>query len=61
MARDLGVTRQAVQFWARQGYVPLSRIIEIEARYGIPRAELIDPTLLDHTELPKFDDLTDGE
>lgn len=43
LAKQLGVNYQAVQQWVNNGYVPLGRISEIEAQYGIPRADLIDP------------------
>lgn len=43
MARDVGVSYQAVQQWSSQGYVPLTRVTEIEALYGIPRTELMNP------------------
>jgi DNA-binding transcriptional regulator YdaS (Cro superfamily) len=43
LSRQVGVSPQAVQQWAAQGYVPLNRIAEIESLYGIPRAELMNP------------------
>jgi hypothetical protein len=43
MAREIGVSYQAVQQWSSQGYVPLTRVTEIEALYGIPRTELMNP------------------
>lgn len=45
LALRIGVHRQAVQKWAARGYVPPRRVIEIEAEYGIPRRELLDPRL----------------
>lgn len=42
----LGVTRQAISKWEKQGYAPLRRAIEIEAQVGVPRALLIKPSLL---------------
>ena len=41
MARQLGVTSQAVREWVRAGAVPPARAKEIEMLYGIPRAELV--------------------
>lgn len=46
LARQLGVTYQAVQGWLRRGGVPARRAVEIEALYGISRHALIDPRLL---------------
>jgi len=43
MARDVGVSYQAVQQWSSQGFVPLTRVTEIEALYGVPRTELMNP------------------
>jgi DNA-binding transcriptional regulator YdaS (Cro superfamily) len=45
MAADLGVSQQCIATWCRQGYVPPARAQEIEMRYGVPRAELINPKL----------------
>lgn len=47
LARVLGVKRQAVQQWVSRGWPPPSRILEIEAQYGVSRFELIDPQLRD--------------
>jgi len=43
LAVSLGVTRQAVGQWLRQGYVPLARAKEIEMQFGIPRNDLVSP------------------
>lgn len=43
LARDVGVTYQAVQQWHSQGYVPLTRVTELESLYGVPRNELMNP------------------
>lgn len=43
LAKDLGVSFQAVQQWVAQGYVPTARIPEIESLYGVPRASLMNP------------------
>jgi len=43
LAVALGVTRQAVGQWLRQGYVPLARAKEIEMQFGIPRNDLVSP------------------
>lgn len=43
LAVALGVTRQAVGQWLRQGYVPLARAKEIEMQFGIPRNNLVSP------------------
>lgn len=45
MAADLGVTQQCVARWCSLGYAPPARAQEIEMRYGVPRAELINPKL----------------
>lgn len=36
VARSLGVSPQAVQAWAKQGWVPIKRCAEIERLYGVP-------------------------
>lgn len=45
LARELGVTPQAVREWIKYGYVPPRRAQEIEVRYGIPRADLLSPKM----------------
>lgn len=47
LGRLLGVSRQRVQNWRRQGYAPLDRVVEIEALTGVPRKKLIAPAILD--------------
>jgi hypothetical protein len=56
LADKLGVNYQAVQQWVLAGYVPLGRITEIEALYGIPRADLIDPKYAAAMSGPSFSD-----
>ena len=53
LAEKLGVTQQAVSTWMRRGWVPLLRALEIEAEYGIPRARLINPRIVDLVDLPE--------
>ena len=50
LAQQLGVSQQAVQKWAKRGYVPPGRVVEIEAQYGVPRRDLIDRRLADLVE-----------
>jgi len=45
LAKKLGVSRQVIYVWIRQGFVPLRRAIQIEEIFGIPRVQLIDPVL----------------
>lgn len=47
LANTLGVTQQAVSAWLKQGWVPVDRAREIEMHYGVPRARLIDPRVMD--------------
>lgn len=54
MARQLGVSYQAVQQWMAQGYVPLIRVTEIETLYGVPRAELMNPKYAAALAEPNF-------
>jgi DNA-binding transcriptional regulator YdaS (Cro superfamily) len=56
LAAQLGVNYQAVQQWVNNGYVPLGRISEIEAQYGIPRSELMNPKYAAALAEPKFSD-----
>lgn len=46
LAERLGVTRQAVCSWIKRGWVPHKRALEIEALYGVPRVDLLKPTLV---------------
>lgn len=54
LARDVGVSYQAVQQWSTQGYVPLTRVTEIEALYGVPRTELMNPKYAAALAEPNF-------
>lgn len=47
LATVLGVSQQLVSKWVRQGWVPMGRILEIEAQYGISRHRLANPRLTD--------------
>ena len=47
LAHQLGVSQQAISLWKRRGYVPLSRLTEIEAQYGVRKIEMIDPRIID--------------
>ena len=42
LAAVLGVTRQAVERYRAQGYMPFARATRIEVLYGIPREDLVD-------------------
>lgn len=54
LAEELGVTYQAIQQWIKIGYVPLSRIAEIQTYYGVPRTELMNPKYLEAIATPNF-------
>lgn len=47
MAKELGVTQQAVSIWVANGFAPVRRVVQIEALTGIPRRELLEPGLAD--------------
>lgn len=47
LARGLGVSQQAVSLWVDQGWVPLRRAEQIEHKFSIPRAELVNPKILE--------------
>jgi DNA-binding transcriptional regulator YdaS (Cro superfamily) len=46
LAYKLGVTHQAIYTWAKRGWVPMQRALEIETEYRIPRTELLKPDLV---------------
>lgn len=46
LARQLGVSQAAIWEWLQAGYVPLSRVTEVEALYGIARSRLVHPKYL---------------
>lgn len=56
LAAAIGVSHQAVQGWVSQGFVPMARITEIEALYGVPRADLMNPKYTAILAEPKFSD-----
>ena len=43
LALALGVSEQAVCVWVKQGWVPLRRAQQIEALYGMPRTDTMNP------------------
>ena len=45
LAKQLGVRQQAIHNWLKDGYVPYSRLVEIEAQYGVPRLDLVNPKI----------------
>jgi DNA-binding XRE family transcriptional regulator len=47
LAEELGVTRQSVQVWIKQGFVPNDRIKKIVELYGIAAVRLCDPALVE--------------
>jgi len=54
LATELGVSFQAVQQWVNQGFVPTSRIAEIESTYGVPRTALMNPKYAEILAAPSF-------
>lgn len=46
LASQLGVSHQIVYIWARRGWVPGKRALQIERAYNIPRIDLIDPKIV---------------
>ena len=47
VAHELGVTQQAINKWMVRGYVPLRRAQELEMAFGVSRASLADPRVVD--------------
>lgn len=45
LARQLGVTIQAVSQWTLRGWVPPARAAEIHDFYGVPVVDLVKPEL----------------
>lgn len=54
LAKELGVSHQAIQQWLKQGYVPVGRVTQIEALYGVPRERLLNPKYLETLSKPNF-------
>lgn len=46
LAQELVVSQQAISQWIEQGWVPLRRAQQIEDRFGIARARLVNPKIL---------------
>ena len=55
LAEELSVSKQAVQVWIRQGYVPNDRIKKIVDLYGIAAVRLCDPALVELLSIKKGD------
>jgi DNA-binding transcriptional regulator YdaS (Cro superfamily) len=47
LADLLGCSQQNVSSWLRRGWVPASRVVEIEQATGVDRKLLINPRLSD--------------
>jgi len=47
LARVLGVRHQPMYRWRNRGFLPPKRALQIEAKYGIPAKDLIEPALAD--------------
>lgn len=45
LAKVLGVSQQSVSDWEIRGWVPIGRVVEIEAQFGVPRIDLVEPRL----------------
>lgn len=45
LATALGVSHQSVYQWLKRGWAPMQRAVQIEAKYGIPRGELLKPEI----------------
>jgi transposase-like protein len=54
-AKSMGVSHQAVYAWKRRGWVPVEKAVVIEAAYGIPRDDLMSPTLVRALAAPGTD------
>jgi DNA-binding transcriptional regulator YdaS (Cro superfamily) len=52
LADALGVSQQLISKWLRRGWVPLHRAQEIETQFGVARARLLNPRVLDLVDLP---------
>jgi DNA-binding transcriptional regulator YdaS (Cro superfamily) len=46
LAYNLGVTHQAIYTWAKRGWVPMQRALQIEQEYGVPRTQLLKPDIV---------------
>ena len=45
-AKSMAVTHQAVYAWKRRGWAPLEKAIVMEAIFGIPRSDFMNPDLV---------------
>ena len=46
LAHALNVTHQAIYTWAKRGWVPMQRAVQIEQAYNVPRTDLLKPELV---------------
>lgn len=47
VANELGVSKTTIKSWLDKGYVPLEYVQPISQRYGIERARLCEPLILE--------------
>ena len=52
LAAVLGVTQAAISKWHVRGWMPVHRARECEALFGVDRALLAEPTLVDALRAP---------
>lgn len=45
LAQKAGVSRQAAYHWLRRKYVSVERAMQLEDLFGIPRQDLVKPSL----------------
>lgn len=48
----MGVTHQAVYSWKRRGWAPLDRALAMEAIFGVPRFDTMNPDIARAVETP---------
>lgn len=51
-AKSMGVSHQAIYAWKRRGWVPIEKAVVLEAIFGIPRDDVMNPDLVRAVNTP---------
>ena len=55
--KALSVTHQGVYYWIKVGHVPVDKALQIEALFGTPRADIVEPKVAAALAAPSGADL----
>lgn len=51
-SKALGISTQAIYHWKRRGWVPVDKALIIEALFGVPREDTLEPSFVALMQTP---------